>query len=416
MKILVISEHFYPDNFAVNDIVREFVARGHDVTVLTGLPDATYLKIPKEYKLGRNRRQNYYGAKVYRVSTIAKRHGPIWRSLCYMSFVFSGICFVRKRDFSDYDIIYVWQVSPVTMAIPAIKVKKRYGTPLFLYCLDIWPECVKAMGIKETSLFFRFIKRLSRKTYRACDHIAVSSRPFFDYLKEVHDIDRDKMSYLPQFASSAMLERDFKKMPNGHTDFLYIGNVGKVQDMDCFVNAIAQLKNRNDVTFHIVGGGSSLEETKSLAKNTGADKIMIFYGPLPFDEAINYYKIADACVVTLAGDNRIGDTLPGKLQTYMAAGKPIIGAMNGAGQDVIRESGSGSCVNAGDCEGLANAFLNYIHHPKEYENCGKNARTYFKQHFTNEAHFAKLNEQFSALIENRKRDNSSLYNEDTPNV
>lgn len=412
MKILVVSEYFHPDIFAINGIVHELVVRGHDVTVLTGLPDSTHLKIPKEYKFWRKRCENYQGAKVFRVSTIARRQGMIWRSLCYLSFVFSGNYFVWKRDLSDFDVVYVWQASPVTMAVPGIKVKKRYGTPLFLYCLDLWPESIKAMGFKEDSFFFRIIKRWSQKIYRACDHIAVSSQSFFDYLEELHGIDRDKMSYLPQYASSEMLESDFRKTPNGHIDFTYIGNIGKVQDMDCLVRAIALLKDRIDVTFHIIGGGTSLEETKKMAQDTGADRIMIFYGPLPFGETMKYYKNADACVITLAGDNRIGDTLPGRLQRYMAAGKPLFGAMNGAGQEVIRESGSGSCVNAGDYEGLANAFLDYIHHPEKYENCGENARVYFKQHFTEEMHFARLERQLRALIKDHKSEKSFLGDKD----
>ena len=132
MKILVVSENFYPDTFAINDIVRILVQRGHKVTVLTGLPDYTTTEIPEEFKHGKRRHERYEGAEVFRVPTISRRHAPIWRSLNYLSFVYSGKKFVREHKL-DFDVIYVWEVSPVTMTIPAITAKEKYKKPLFLY-------------------------------------------------------------------------------------------------------------------------------------------------------------------------------------------------------------------------------------------------------------------------------------------
>ena len=200
MKILVVSQCFYPDVYAVNDVVRILVDRGHEVTVLTGLPDYTTSYIPEEYQHGKNRRQELFGAKIIRVPTIARRHGPIWRSLNYLSFALNGSIAVHTIDFGEFDVIYVWEVSPVTMGIPAIALKKKYKKPLFLYCMDIWPECVKAMGFKEDTFLYNVIRSISRYVYQRCDHIAVSSKPFFDYLERVDLADRNRMSYLPQFA------------------------------------------------------------------------------------------------------------------------------------------------------------------------------------------------------------------------
>lgn len=398
MKILVVSENFYPDTFAVNDVVRILVQRGHHVTVLTGLPDYTTSYIPEEYKHGKNRHQQYEGAEVYRVSTIARRHGPIWRSLNYLSFVFNGNRAVKKFNWKDFDVIYVWEVSPVTMGLPAITLKKRYNKKILLYCMDIWPECVKAMGFKEGTLPYKMIAKISRKVYQNCDHIAVSSKPFFSYLEKVDGVERSRMSYLPQFASSSLLEEDYSKKPNGHFDFLYIGNLGKAQNVSCMIKAISRLKDRDDVTFHIIGGGSAFEEAKNLAEETGAEKIIKFYGPKPFSEAKEYYKIADACFLSLDGSNHIGDTLPGKVQTYMAAGKPVLGAMNGAGYEVIHESKCGKCVKAGDFEGLAGLFIDFINHPEKYSGCGDSARIYFKENFTEDIHFSELEKQLSSLM------------------
>ena len=410
MRILVVTECFWPDIYAINDIVEKMVQRGHQVTVLTGLPDYTTTEIPPEYRHGRNRHQKYKGADVYRVQTIARHHGPIWRSLSYMSFVVAGWLRAKTQDWkhtevwgrdgipADFDAIYVWEVSPVTMAVPAIALKKRYNKPLFLYCMDIWPECVKAMSIKEGTLPYKLIHWWTRKIYRQCDHIAVSSKPFFQYMEDKNGISRDKMSYLPQYADVGLLELDTGKRADAqsdssdrsHTDFLFIGNIGKAQNLDCLMKAMTVFKGRNDVTLHMIGGGSEFENIQKMAQDLGVGDIVTFYGPKPFKEAVAYYNKADACVLTLDGSTHIGDTLPGKLQTYMAAGKTILAAANGAAMDIIKEAECGKCVVAGDDKAYGQALLDFADYKEKYSDCGEKARRYFRENFMEEQHFIEL--------------------------
>lgn len=442
LRILVVTQCFYPDIYAVNDIVEEMVKRGHKVTVLTGLPDYTTSKIPPEYRHGKRRHEHYKGADVYRMQTIARHHGPIWRSLNYLSFVVTGSFRAWTQDFTKteagFDVIYVWEVSPVTMAVPAIRLAKRYRKPLFLYCMDIWPECVKAMGINERNLAFPIIHAWSRLIYNACDHIAVSSKPFFTYLEKMNRVPLSRMSYLPQYADDALLRSDFIKQPDGHVDFLFIGNIGKAQKLDCLIRAMSVFKKREDdssvankVTLHIVGGGSDEERIRELTQRLGLTDRIRFYGPKPAAEAAQYYKKADVCVLTLDGSTQIGDTLPGKLQTYMAAGKPVIAAANGATKEIIEESCCGICTPAGDDRALGEALLDaaeailkteitrsaqdgpsrddFSGKTKEgqrgddlsgtigdrrgaadFAAYGQNARTYFRAHFTKEKHFSEL--------------------------
>lgn len=443
LRILVVTQCFYPDIYAVNDIVEEMVKRGHKVTVLTGLPDYTTSKIPPEYRHGKRRHEHYKGADVYRVQTIARHHGPIWRSLNYLSFVVTGSLRAWTQDFTKteagFDVIYVWEVSPVTMAVPAIRLAKRYRKPLFLYCMDIWPECVKAMGITESNPAFPIIHAWSRLIYNACDHIAVSSKPFFTYLEKMNRVPLSRMSYLPQYADDALLLSDFTKQPDGHVDFLFIGNIGKAQKLDCLIRAMSVFREKKDdsssvankVTLHIVGGGSDEERIRELAHRLGLTDRIRFYGPKPAAEAAQYYKKADVCVLTLDGSTHIGDTLPGKLQTYMAAGKPVIAAANGATKEIIEESRCGICTPAGDDRALGEALLDaaeailktemtrsaqggpsrddFSGKTKEgqrgddlsgtigdrrgaadFAAYGQNARTYFRAHFTKEKHFSEL--------------------------
>lgn len=443
LRILVVTQCFYPDIYAVNDIVEEMVKRGHKVTVLTGLPDYTTSKIPPEYRHGKRRHEHYKGADVYRVQTIARHHGPLWRSLNYLSFVVSGSLRAWTQDFTKteacFDVIYVWEVSPVTMAVPAIRLAKRYRKPLFLYCMDIWPECVKAMGITERNPAFPIIHAWSRLIYNACDHIAVSSKPFFTYLEKMNRVPLSRMSYLPQYADDTLLLSDFTKQPDGHVDFLFIGNIGKAQKLDCLIRAMSIFREKKDdsssvankVTLHIVGGGSDEERIRELTQRLGLTDRIRFYGPKPAAEAAQYYKKADVCVLTLDGSTQIGDTLPGKLQTYMAAGKPVIAAANGATKEIIEESRCGICTPAGDDRALGEALLDaaeailktemtrsaqggpsrddFSGKTKEgqrgddlsgtigdrrgaadFAAYGQNARTYFRAHFTKEKHFSEL--------------------------
>lgn len=443
LRILVVTQCFYPDIYAVNDIVEEMVKRGHKVTVLTGLPDYTTSKIPPEYRHGKRRHEHYKGADVYRVQTIARHHGPIWRSLNYLSFVVSGSLRAWTQDFTKtdagFDVIYVWEVSPVTMAVPAIRLAKRYRKPLFLYCMDIWPECVKAMGITESNPAFPLIHAWSRLIYNACDHIAVSSKPFFTYLEKMNRVPLSRMSYLPQYADDTLLLSDFTKQPDGHVDFLFIGNIGKAQKLDCLIRAMSVFREKKDdsssvankVTLHIVGGGSDEERIRELAQRLGLTDRIRFYGPKPAAEAAQYYKKADVCVLTLDGSTHIGDTLPGKLQTYMAAGKPVIAAANGATKEIIEESRCGICTPAGDDRALGEALLDAAEailktemtrsaqdgpsrddfsgktkegqrgddlsgtigdrrRAADFAAYGQNARTYFRAHFTKEKHFSEL--------------------------
>lgn len=401
MRILIVTQCFYPDIYAVNDLVAGLTQRGHQATVLTGLPDYTTSRIPPEYKHFKNRRQQFAGAQVFRVSTIARRTGPFWRSLNYLSFVVTGCLAAAFKKWDEFDVIYVWQVSPVTMAIPALWLKKRFQKPLFLYCMDIWPECVKAMGFHEQGLFFRLVHKLSRWVYRQCDHIAVSSRPFFEYLEKTDGCDRENMSYLPQYGSEDFLAKDFEKKPDDHLDFLFVGNIGKMQNVECILQATAKIKEEKPFTVHIVGGGSSYESCRALAGQLGLEGRVKFYGPRPFAETEEFYRNADACLLTLRGDNKIGDTLPGKLQTYMAAGKPIIGALNGAGAEVIAESGAGLCGPADDAEALAENMRLYMQNPALYAHCGQQARAYFEREFTEQRHFSALEVLLKRMVQQK---------------
>ena len=179
---------------------------------------------------------------------------------------------------------------------------------------------------------------------------------------------------------------------------MFAGNLGKGQRIDVIINAAAELGARKDYKVHIVGDGSMRSFLETMVKEKGLATNVIFYGNQKRDAMPSFYKKADVLLITLRGNNEVGNTMPGKLQMYMTTGKPILGAINGAANEVIKEAQCGACVKAGDYKGLALLMKSYIENPKEFKDCGFNAREYFKEHFTFEHYMNGLEKELQALI------------------
>ena len=342
MKILIVGQYYYPDHFRINEISRELVVRGHEVTVLTGLPDYTTGKIPREYRFFRKRRERIDGVDVVRVPVIARHTGPIWRSVNYLTFLINSTIYALFGK-KDYDLIFSYQSSPITMANAAVVMKKRTGKKLFLYCLDIWPECLKVWNISEQSLLFRVIHRYSKWLYNQCDMIGVTSLPFMDYLAEIDAVGRDKLIYIPQH-SEDILPDELKKINKTSSSvirFAFGGNIGSAQDVECIIRAVHHLLDLENFQVHIYGDGSNLENCIQLSEQLKEEKKITFHGRISSDDLIEEYKKVDAFLITLKGDNAVGMTIPAKLQEYMAWGKPVFAAIEGAAAEVIQNAQCG---------------------------------------------------------------------------
>lgn len=397
MRILIISQYYYPEQFQINDIAPELVHRGHDVTVVCGLPNYPKGEIFEGYE---NRFEEVInGVKVSRCKNVPRGHNPINLVRNYISFYRNANKLVDTLP-EDYDVVLSYQLSPITMVIPAVRYKERTGKPLLLYCLDLWPESAQAHVKFKKGLLYRYITKLSGRLYNACDRILVTSKPFISYLSRKHKIEDNKFWYLPQHADGSMLSQDLSKTEDdGKVHFMYAGNFGAGQTLDVIVKAASVLGAREDYVVDFVGDGSKRIELEELVKVKGLTNNVIFHGNQKRADMPSYYQKADVLLITLRGNNAVGDTMPGKLQMYMTVGKPILGAINGAAQQVIEEAQCGSCVKAGDYEGLAKLMEFYIEHPKEYDVCGKNARTYFKAHFTFEHYMNSLEAELRRLVQ-----------------
>lgn len=404
MKILVVTQYYFPEQFQINEIAPELARRGHEVTVLCGIPNYPKGVVFEGYETQEDcmqRELEYFeqtGVCVIHVKQHPRGHNPLDLLWNYFSFVKRSKRIVHKLS-SDFDVVLGYQLSPITSMYAALEYKKLHGIPILFYTLDLWPVSAESILKSYKNPLMLLVARMSRRLYRSADRILVTSRPFIDYLERINGVGRERMGYLPQHAGDTMLTMDLQKEThNGCADFMFAGNLGKGQRIDVIINAAALLGARVDYKVHIVGDGSMRNTLETMAKEKGLSNNVIFYGNQKRDDMPSFYKKADVLLITLRGNNEVGNTMPGKLQMYMTTGKPILGAINGASNEVIKEAKCGACVGAGDYEGLATLMKSYIENPEKYKNCGNNARQYFKEHFTFEHYMNSLEKELQMLI------------------
>lgn len=407
MKILIISQYYYPEQFQINEIAPELVRRGHKVTVLCGIPNYPRGVVFEGYKTPEDiasKEKDYFektGVRVVHVKQVPRGSNPIALVRNYLSFAKNSRKVVRHLD-RDYDVVLGYQLSPITSMYAALEYKKLTGAPVVYYTLDLWPVSAEAMLKSKKNPVYGWVKRLSEKIYHAADRVLVTSRPFMDYLhREVH-YPMERMHYLPQHASMGMIAEDLTAEENGVADFMFAGNLGKGQRIDVIVKAAKRLGRRSDYKIHLVGDGRMRKDLERMAQEFGLENNIVFHGNQKREDMPRFYKMADVLLITLRGNNEVGDTIPGKLQMYMTTGKPILGAINGGAQEVIGEAGCGRCVAAGDDEGLAQLMLHYMAHPHDYDQCGENARTYFMNHFTLDTYMDGLEKELESMARKKQ--------------
>ena len=394
MKILVVCQHYYPEPFRITDICEEFVKRGHEVTVITGTPNYPEGVTYKGYEKGKKKREIINGVEVLRAYEIPRKKGILYRFLNYYSFAISSKKLAKKLK-GDYDVIFANQLSPIMMVDGAIAYKKKNKTKLVMYVMDLWPASLKAGGVKESSLFYKYYKGVSKRRYTKADVIAVTSKSFIPYLKENFKISDDKFIYIPQYAESLFSVEACKKQPNEYIDLMFAGNIGKAQTVETIIKSANEVKENKNIRFHIVGDGVSLENCKKLSESYKLENVT-FYGRRPVEEMPNFYKMADAMLVTLTSDEFSKLTLPGKVQSYMASGKPIIASIDGEGQEIIKEANVGYVSNAEDYKSLAENIKAFsLLSKEEIKILGENSYNYCKENFSKDSFIENLERLFN---------------------
>ncbi len=389
MRILVVCQHYFPEPFRVHDICEALAARGHEVQVVTGYPNYPEGILYDGYDNGEHKDEVINGVKVHRCYTIPRKTGVLFRVLNYYSYAVSSVKYIKSlrsvsRDDKPYDIVLCNQLSPIMMANAAVAYKKIFKVPALMYCLDLWPESLHAGGISKNSIVYKYYHGVSKKIYRKMDKIFVSSCMFSDYLNREFGISEDVIEYLPQYAEDLFQECEPKE-DTGVFDFTFAGNIGAAQSVDTILKAARMLKDE-PVKFHIVGSGSDYEALKHEAEDS--DNI-VFYGRRPLDEMMSFYEKTDAMLVTMKDDPVLSYTLPGKVQSYMAAGKPIIGAIGGETMRVISNAKCGYCGEPENAEELASNIRRFIS-SEDRKLMGKRSRKYYEDNFDKETFIDRL--------------------------
>lgn len=362
MRLLVVTQYFWPENFRVNDLVAELVRRGHEVTVLTGQPNYPAGAFFPEFVANPAAFNTYAGAKVVRVPHLARGKGGARLMLNYATFAFSatvlGLWKLRKQPF---DAIFCFEPSPITVGLPAAALRFVKKAPLTFWVLDLWPETLHAIGVVKSPAILKAVGKLVSFVYNRCDLILAQSRSFIPQIRKYAG-ERSRVEYFPSWAES---EYDMAEVAPaaevtstaGLFSVLFAGNVGDAQDFPAILAAAELLKENAAVRWLIVGDGRLSEWLAQEVKARGLSHSVFLLGRFPVERMASFFKHADALLVSLKDEAIFSMTIPGKLQSYLAAGQPVIAMLNGEGADVVERAGAGLTCKAGDHQGLAAAVL-----------------------------------------------------------
>ncbi|OUQ04129.1 glycosyltransferase WbuB [Thomasclavelia spiroformis] len=361
MKILIVSQYFYPENFRINDLALELRNRGHKITVLTGLPNYPKGEYFDGYSNDRNCDEVWNDIPICRCNLRPRKTGSINLIRNYISFVVEANKKLKKLENIDFDLIYVFEVSPITVALPAIKLKKKKNIPVIINIQDLWPENIVAVTGMTNPIIIGLVNRMVNYIYRHCDLILTASPSFVSKIKERIN-DKDKVRYWPQYSTVNKTDEEVSIYDKEYFNIVFTGNIGEAQGIDLAIEAAKILKDKK-ICWHFVGEGRSKEKLEKLVNEYGINDRVKFHGFHPEKEIPKYLKDADAALLILKPNPVFEMTIPAKLQTYLACGVPILGCVSGEGKRIIEESKAGIVSEDISVDGLVKVCNQFIELP-----------------------------------------------------
>ena len=373
MNILIVSQYFWPENFRINDLALDLRQKGHSVTVLTGVPNYPDGCFFEGYGIFKKWKEDFNGVRVFRVPLVSRGESKGLRlALNYLSFAFFGSLFGPFYCRGRYDAIFIFEPSPITVCLPAIVLKKIKKAPIFFWVLDLWPESLSATGAVSSAFVLKVVGRLVRFIYSQCDRILVSSQGF---IKQVSGMGfpPENILYFPNWTEeiywqppdkspSAGLRRDkaglngLKALPEGFK-IVFAGNIGAAQSFATILDAAERLKGISDIHWLIIGDGRMSDWVSGQIKLRNLENCVHMLGRHSPETVVSLFSEADALLVTLKRDPAFSLTVPGKIQSYLACGKPVIASLDGEGGRLIEEAGAGIACPAEDPAALVTAVL-----------------------------------------------------------
>ncbi|MEI6139023.1 MAG: glycosyltransferase family 4 protein [Mariniphaga sp.] len=357
MKILFVTQYFYPEEFRGNDIAFDWSVRGNEVTVITAIPNYPSGKYHKGYGLFTRRKEIVNGVLIIRIPVIPRgKDNSFLLIFNYLSFAILGTIYaiylsIRKK----FDLIFVQQLSPVTMALPGIVVKKIQKIPLYLWVLDLWPESIASASHIRNKYILSFFEKIVKFIYLNSDEILISSTGFETSIRQKINFNQ-KIIYFPNWAEEIFNDANsscqIPDLPDGFI-IMFAGNIGEAQDFENVMKVSLLLKGNVNIKFVFLGDGRKKRWIDNFCMQYGLQNTVYCLGRYPLAMMPSFFKKADLLLVSLKDEPIFNLTLPAKIQAYMTSAKPIVGMINGEGSDIIKVSQCGLCSNAGDYIGLA---------------------------------------------------------------
>ena len=396
MKILIVTQYFWPENFRINDLSKVLIKRGHDVTVLTGIPNYPSGAVFEDYRQNPKAFGNYNGAKVWRVPLIPRGQGSMRLFLNYLSFVIGAFVYgpFRLRG-QKFDVIFVFEPSPITVGLPALFFSRLKRAPVVFWALDLWPETLEAVGAVRSKLVLGWVGHMVKFIYERCTLVLGQSHHFVTRIAK-YCSDTEKIRYFPNWAEEIFIEPDEVPAPEvssheGLFSVLFAGNIGEAQDMPAILDAAEFLKNNSTIRWIIVGDGRKFDWLKEEVGRRELQGSVLLLGRFPLERMPSFFMHADALLVSLKKDPVFSMTIPGKVQSYLMAGIPLVGMLDGEGAKVILEAKSGSVCAAADSRGLVTAVLKIAAMSvEERRKLGFNGRAYAQKEFSRDALIDRL--------------------------
>ena len=389
MKILVVCQHYWPENFRINDIVKGFLERGAEVDVLCGQPNYPAGEFFEGYDSHTVKEEKHDGVTVYRTFEIKRGNNSNIRIfLNYITFPIAGWFRAGKLMNKGYDRIFIYEISPVYMAIPGLRIGKKRHIPTVMYVLDIWPQNLYSVLDIRNRFLRRILYRTSMKVYEKPDRLITVSEKMRQYFSEKLGRPEDQITVVPQSPEKLYEERksnpQLRKKYKGGFNIVFTGNISPAQNFDMVTDAAVILKEEgfSDIRFIIVGDGMSANDLRESVEHKGLQDMFFFEGFRPIGEMPEYADIADALLATLKSEGVEDFSIPAKVTSYMASGKPLLIAMEGEINGIVQEAACALTSDPDEPEELSSNIRRlYRMSEEERKEMGERAFAYQQEHF-----------------------------------
>ena len=404
LRILIVTQYFWPENFRINDLAQGLLKMGHNVTVLTGKPNYPSGRLFVGYSFWGKSRDMFAGIEVIRVPLVPRGQGGAARLvLNFLSFALFASLFGPFWCRGSFDVVFVYEPSPVTVGLPGLVMKAVKKAPLMFWVQDLWPESLSATGAVKSKWILNRVASLVSFIYKGCDRVLVQSRAFVDRVRAI-GADPKRILYYPNSAEELYRPvlrgpvPDSGVLPDGFR-VMFAGNIGAAQSFETILSAAETLRDHRAIHWLILGDGRQARWVQEEVARRDLSQCVHLLGRYPVESMPDWFAQAEVLLVTLRRDPIFALTIPSKIQAYMACGRPILAALEGEGALIVKEAQAGIVVPPEDASALAKAVLQMsLMPPSEREAMGQNGRRYFLQEFDRDTLLVRLDSWMKELV------------------